>query len=390
MAASKLHLESAKGKAQIARTKLIDARPLISGLRKGQELKTIKVLCKNSEPKASVCGLFTHLANGYAIVRNELTGGARQDFIRRNVTDFIMKHDLTLGPASALFPSGFQIGNLKEGSEEEKNKRIIAAFAEAGMQILAKDITHKTPTAEETWMFVYNMPVADKLTKEHKFSITATIRGGSQLVDFEGAKEALLLMERLIEKKNKGMKIRVHVTDKLGETKVSYHKPLHDSYYKKVHDLETAKEQGRDVAIHGAKDYDRLTLGVADVVLRTAKALTYYFGHGYSEALDKQHIKECEKAIVYMKDYCKSLEVDRSVDATARVLFAGPPGGASAKDATKRGPPGSRGGAPAPRKGTKRFKTQGSGKEQSGKKKRSRKGKGKRNTLNEAFSHLIL
>ena len=201
MAAPKLHLESAKGKALIERTKLIDDTPLQSGLREEQELKTIKVLCKLPGAKTSVCGLFTHLANGYAIVRNELTGVARRDFIQRNVKNFIMNHDLTLGPASARSPRGFQIGNLKEGSKEDNNKRIIAAFAEARMRIHATDITYKTPTAEETWMFVYNKPVAENLTEDHTFSITATIRGGNQLTDFEGAKEALLLMERLIEKK---------------------------------------------------------------------------------------------------------------------------------------------------------------------------------------------
>lgn len=386
MAEPKLHLESAKGKTLINRTKLIDDTPLQSGLREKQELKTIKVLCKLPGAEDSVCGLFTHLKNGYAIVRDKLAGAERRAFIQSNAKNFIMKYGLTLGPASAWSPNGFQIGNLMVGSKEENNKRIIAAFANAGMTIRATDIEYKEPTAVETWMFVYNKPVADNLTKAHTFSITAKIRGGNLLTELEGAKEALLLMERLIEKKKAGNKMFVHVTDRLGETKVLYDKALHDSYYRNVHALEDAKEKGRDVAIHGAGADDRLNLGVADVVLRTAKALTKYFGFGYSKDLDTQHIKECEKAIEYMKEYCKSLEVYRSLDGTQRALFDEPPGGASAKDKPKRSPPGSTGGAPAPSKGAKRFKPQGPSKKRSRKKKRGGKG----STFNEAFSHLIL
>jgi hypothetical protein len=362
-AAPTSHLASAQGKKLIQATRRIDTDLLESDLSPGQEIRHVAVDCKLPGASASkTYGLLISLANGYAIVDNRLSGEDRQGFIDANAGTFFRKHGVTLGPASDKFPTGFQIGNLKERPKEDNDRAILRAFAEAGMPISAEKIKYKRPTADETWMFVYNMSVAERLTSRHIFSIETRVKGGTNLTDFGGAKEALLLMERLIEKKMKGAKIFVHITDGLGQTNVSYDKALHDSYYKKVHKLEAAKELGRDTGIHGSSSLNRLNLGVADVVLRTAKALTKYFGPGYDPAQDRRHIEECTQAIGYMKEFCRSIEVMREKNMTVKELFRGPPGGASAP---------------------KKFKPQGSGKP-------SRPRRRRKKPLNEAFSHLIL
>lgn len=326
MAAAPSHLESAKGRKEIEKATHYDQTPLTSNLSEEQEISDVSVNCRRIGTDASsTYGLLIRLGNGYAFVEDNLKGEERQAFIKANAGNFLLKHGVTIGPKSERNPTGFQIGNLS-GRVEHDNRAILNAFREAGRRIDASRIKHMRPTAEETWMFVYNMRAAAELTPSHVFSIETRVKGGGILHGLKGAKEALLLMESLIVKKKAPKKIIIHVTDTFGETKVSYDKPLHDSYYQKVHTLEEAKEMGREVGIHGSHALDRLNLGTADIVLRTAKALTKYFGDDYDADQDKRHIEECEGALVYMKHFCRSREIFEERKGAAKQLFGEYPG----------------------------------------------------------------
>ena len=292
------------------------ASPLSSGLKRTEAPTLIMLghrkLADEAEDNVTYFGMLQKMSNDYSIVKHHYSNERRDAFIAKSVEQF-RSDGLTLGPDSRR--TGYRIGNLS-GTNQNKTDAIISAFGTVGVNIQPRDIIHKKPTADETWMFTFDAEEAAAIGLRDIFCIH--VEEPVKLHGFSAAKEALIAISNLLIKKQSGKTIFMNFTDLPGKTIHGYDRALHDSLYGFMKILEARKRDGRDVATHGSDAKHRLYLGVADVVLRSAKALTKYHGD-YDPIKDAEHVEYCVRAAQNMMDTCKQIE--DNVKAAKKLTF---------------------------------------------------------------------
>ena len=245
-------------------------------------------------------------------------GKRREAFVAGSAAHFYL-NGLTIGPTRSK--TGYYVGNLT-GTDEEKIAAIMSAFRHSGNRVTRRQITLKRSNADETWMCTFDDDEAFSVGPDEIFSVR--VGEPVELKGVSAAKETLILISDILKKKKSGKKIVMHLTPKAGKTEAEFNKPFSDSLYAFIKRLEGRKRDGRDVATHGSAAKHRLYMGVVDVVLRSAKALSPYYGEAYSRIRDEEHVEYCIRAANNMMDTCKKIEVQSEL--AKKLTFDDAPG----------------------------------------------------------------
>lgn len=300
-------LLSAKGKKEVRRFRLSGASPLATKLQPAERPTMImlghRYYTDEAEEDVTYFGLLQKLTENFAIVNHPDGGKKRDAFVAKSAAHFYL-NGLTIGPTRS--GTGYYVGNLT-GTSEEKIAAIMSAFEHNGTRLARGQITLRRSNADETWMCTFDDTEAYSVGPREIFSVH--VGEPVELKGFSAAKETLILISDILKKKQSGKKIVMHLTPEAGKTEAGFNRPFIKSFYAFIKRLEGRKKDGRDRATHGAAAKHRLYMGVVDVVLRSAKALSPYYGEDYSQTRDEDHVEYCVRAAKNMMDTCKEIEV---------------------------------------------------------------------------------